>query len=41
VFPQFASASGDNVALLRVNTGLFGEAIANEYRPLHKQASQS
>lgn len=41
VFPHLNTNRADNVASLRVNTGPFGETIANEYRPLDKQASQS
>jgi alkanesulfonate monooxygenase len=39
VFPLLSLAQ-DNVTPLRVNTGPFGETIANEHRPLIK-ASQS
>jgi alkanesulfonate monooxygenase len=39
VFPLL-SLQQDNVTPLRVNTGPFGETIANEHRPLVK-ASQS
>ncbi|MGO4711152.1 FMNH2-dependent alkanesulfonate monooxygenase [Bradyrhizobium sp. 2TAF24] len=41
VFPLLSLNSAANVTPLRVNTGPFGETIANEHRPLHKQASQS
>jgi alkanesulfonate monooxygenase len=41
VFPHLSVAGADNVAPLRVNTGPFGETIANDYRPLAKQAAQS
>jgi alkanesulfonate monooxygenase len=34
VFPQLALAHGGNAAKVRVNTGPFGETIANERRPL-------
>ncbi len=40
VFPHLSLNKGDNVTPLRVNTGPFGETIANEHRPLIK-ASQS
>ncbi|MDQ8731548.1 FMNH2-dependent alkanesulfonate monooxygenase [Bradyrhizobium sp. LHD-71] len=40
VFPHLSRASDGNIAPLRVNTGPFGETIANDYRPLAKQASQ-
>jgi alkanesulfonate monooxygenase len=40
VFPRLSLAHADNVKQLRVNTGPFGETIANEHRPLIK-ASQS
>ena len=39
VFPLLALERGANVTALRVNTGPFGETIANEHRPLQKQAS--
>ena len=41
VFPLLPLAQPGNVAPIRVNTGPFGETIANEYRPLQQQASQS
>ena len=41
VFPLLSLNHGSNVTPLKVNTGPFGETIANEHRPLHKQASQS
>lgn len=41
VFPHLSVSSSDNVTSLRVNTGPFGETIANDYRPLDKRASQS
>jgi len=41
VFPLLSLNNAGNVTPLRVNTGPFGETIANEHRPLHKQASQS
>ncbi|MEW6643895.1 MAG: FMNH2-dependent alkanesulfonate monooxygenase [Pseudomonadota bacterium] len=41
VFPLLSLNTAGNVTPLRVNTGPFGETIANEHRPLHKQASQS
>jgi alkanesulfonate monooxygenase len=40
VFPHLALDRSDNVTPIRVNTGPFGETIANEHRPLVK-ASQS
>jgi len=40
VFPLLALDQPNNVAKLRVNTGPFGETIANEHRPLQR-ASQS
>jgi alkanesulfonate monooxygenase len=40
VFPKLSLNHNDNVTPLRVNTGPFGETIANEHRPLIK-ASQS
>ena len=40
VFPPLALEQADNVTPIRVNTGPFGETIANEHRPLVK-ASQS
>jgi alkanesulfonate monooxygenase len=40
VFPLLALEQPGNVAKLRVNTGPFGETIANEHRPLLR-ASQS
>jgi alkanesulfonate monooxygenase len=40
VFPLLSLTQNDNVKQLRVNTGPFGETIANEHRPLIK-ASQS
>ena len=40
VFPKLSLRQNDNVTPLRVNTGPFGETIANEHRPLIK-ASQS
>jgi alkanesulfonate monooxygenase len=40
VFPLLSLHRNDNVTPLRVNTGPFGETIANEHRPLIK-ASQS
>jgi alkanesulfonate monooxygenase len=40
VFPLLSLKQNDNVKKLRVNTGPFGETIANEHRPLIK-ASQS
>ena len=40
VFPLLKLNHNDNVTPLRVNTGPFGETIANEHRPLIK-ASQS
>jgi alkanesulfonate monooxygenase len=41
VFPHLNVAATADVTSLRVNTGPFGETIANEYRPLDKQAAQS
>ena len=46
VFPLLELERPGNVTPLRVNTGPFGETIANDVRPheqlpLHKQASQS
>lgn len=41
VFPHLDIAAGDPVSSLRVNTGPFGETIANDFRPLDRQASQS
>jgi alkanesulfonate monooxygenase len=41
VFPLLSLNHSGNVGPLNVNTGPFGETIANEHRPLHKQASQS
>ena len=38
VFPLLALERPENVTPLRVNTGPFGEAIANEHRPLQKAA---
>jgi alkanesulfonate monooxygenase len=40
VFPLLSLEKPNNVATLRVNSGSFGETIANEHRPLIK-ASQS
>ena len=40
VFPLLSLAQPGNAAPVRVNTGPFGETIANEHRPLVK-ASQS
>jgi len=40
VFPLLSLQQPNNVTPLRVNTGSFGETIANEHRPLVK-ASQS
>ena len=40
VFPLLSLEQPSNVTPLRVNTGPFGETIANEHRPLIK-ASQS
>ena len=40
VFPLLALQQPTSVAQLRINTGPFGETIANEHRPLIK-ASQS
>jgi alkanesulfonate monooxygenase len=40
VFPHLALAQ-QNATQLKVNTGPFGETIANDFRPLDKQASQS
>jgi alkanesulfonate monooxygenase len=40
VFPLLSLNHNDNAPSLRVNTGPFGETIANEHRPLIK-ASQS
>ncbi len=40
VFPLLSLEQTDNVTPLRVNTGPFGETIANEHRPVVK-ASQS
>uniref|UniRef100_Q07LQ6 Alkanesulfonate monooxygenase n=1 Tax=Rhodopseudomonas palustris (strain BisA53) TaxID=316055 RepID=Q07LQ6_RHOP5 len=39
VFPHFSLEHGDNVTPLRVNTGPFGETIANEHLPRAKQAA--
>jgi alkanesulfonate monooxygenase len=36
VFPHLPLAHGNNAAKVRVNTGPFGETIANEHRPLVK-----
>ena len=36
VFPLLALAQAGNVTPLRVNTGPFGETIANEHRPVVK-----
>jgi alkanesulfonate monooxygenase len=41
VFPRLAVRLGGEVTPFRVNTGPFGETIANEHRPLAKQAGQS
>ena len=41
VFPLLSLQQPDNVTPLRVNTGPFGETIANEHRPLQVKASQS
>jgi len=40
VFPLLSLSQPHNVTPLRVNTGPFGETIANEHRPVVK-ASQS
>lgn len=40
VFPHLA-VGREGSASLKVNTGPFGETIANDFRPLDKQASQS
>jgi len=40
VFPLLSLSQPQNVTPLRVNTGPFGETIANEHRPVVK-ASQS
>jgi len=40
VFPLLSLEQSNNVTPLRVNTGPFGETIANEHRPLVK-TSQS
>jgi alkanesulfonate monooxygenase len=39
VFPRLSLTQASNVTPLRVNTGPFGETIANEQRPLAKSAS--
>jgi alkanesulfonate monooxygenase len=41
VFPLLPLAHGRKAAPTRVNTGPFGETIANEHRPVHRQAAQS
>jgi alkanesulfonate monooxygenase len=41
VFPLLSLNHPSNVVQLNVNTGPFGETIANESRPIHKHASQS
>ncbi len=41
VFPLLSLNHADNIAQLKLNTGPFGETIANEHRPLHRHASQS
>jgi alkanesulfonate monooxygenase len=41
VFPLLPLAHGRKAAPTRVNTGPFGETIANEHRPAHRQAAQS
>jgi alkanesulfonate monooxygenase len=41
VFPLLSLQNHDNVTPLRAHTGPLGETIANEHRPLAKQASQS
>ncbi|MDB5565956.1 MAG: ssuD [Tardiphaga sp.] len=41
VFPLLSLQNHDNVTPLRALTGPLGETIANEHRPLAKQASQS
>lgn len=40
VFPHLSLAQ-QNATQLKVNTGPFGETIANDFRPLDKQAAQS
>ena len=40
VFPLLSLSQNSNIKELRVNTGPFGETVANEHRPLIK-ASQS
>jgi alkanesulfonate monooxygenase len=41
VFPLLPLAHGRETAPARVNTGPFGETIANVHRPAHRQAAQS
>jgi alkanesulfonate monooxygenase len=41
VFPLLPLAHGRSTGSVRVNTGPFGETIANEHRPLQRQAAQS
>jgi alkanesulfonate monooxygenase len=41
VFPHLSLTSTGEAQPLRANTGPFGETIANDFRPLDKQASQS
>lgn len=41
VFPLLPLAHGQALAAAAVNTGPFGETIANDVRPLHRHASQS
>ena len=38
VFPLLSLAQGSNLTKVRVNTGPFGETIANEHRPLVKES---
>lgn len=41
VFPLLPLSESKSFDPVPVNTGPFGETIANDFRPLHKQASQS
>jgi alkanesulfonate monooxygenase len=41
VFPLLPLAHRQAGAVASVNTGPFGETIANDVRPLHRHASQS
>jgi alkanesulfonate monooxygenase len=41
VFPLLPLEQGTTVTPFRVNTGPFGETIANEHRPLERQTASS